>query len=268
MIRSATALLILLSLASSGFGASSFRQLPSIGGASISLRKRMHINTLITEPGTMEVEWGGLYSLTTSDFTFPALIKYTPEGKHIPWGRTEYSVGFDSITTVGAGAGQLAEFSRAVNLTATSVLHDGEKFDFAVAPLASFFLRDEAGARIGAVAIARYDSGRNSTGATFSWSGATHSSPTNPAGTIDVGLGYARNLSGSDLLSKFTPHVNVLWEKSTGMTRQVSLFEGVEYQVLERLAFDLSAQHIAVAGGATDHQLVLGMTFNLGRLPR
>ena len=28
----------------------------------ITLRKRIHVNTLITEPGTMEIEWGGAFS--------------------------------------------------------------------------------------------------------------------------------------------------------------------------------------------------------------
>src|SRR5581483_908595 len=67
-------------------------------GEPISLRKRVHVNTLITETGTMEIEWGGAFS-TGGDFTFPSDIKYTPEGRYIFWGRTEFSASFDSLAS-------------------------------------------------------------------------------------------------------------------------------------------------------------------------
>jgi hypothetical protein len=57
----------------------------------------------------------------------------------------------------------------------------------------------------------------------------------------------------------------VLYEKSTGVERQVSLFEGVEYQITEKFALDVSVQHFSVVGGAVDHQIVVGITANLGR---
>ena len=72
-------------------------------------------------------------------------------------------------------------------------------------------------------------------------------------------------MRGEGLLSKFTPHFNAVWEKSTGSERFVSVFEGVEYQMTERVAFDLSGQHFSVAGRTPDHQLVFGLTVNLGR---
>jgi len=49
----------------------------------ISLRKRLHINTLITEPGTAEVDWSNLYSFTSTNFSMPSAIKYTPSGSNI-----------------------------------------------------------------------------------------------------------------------------------------------------------------------------------------
>jgi hypothetical protein len=232
------------------------------GNSKITLRKRLHVNTLITEPGTVEVDWNNLYSLSTGNYAMPSAIRYTPQGASIPWGRTEYSVGFDTITSADIGGSRLRRFSQGLTFTAMSVLHDGEKLDIAIAPQATVFLRDESGARLGAVAIARYDSGRNSAGVTVSWSAATHSSPTNPAGTFDVGFGYGRQLSGS--WEKLTPHMNVEWERSTGVASALLAFEGVEYQMTERLAFDLSAQHFATSGSAPDHQLAFGMTLNLG----
>jgi hypothetical protein len=236
------------------------------GNARITLRKRLHINTLITEPGTAEVDWGNLYSLSTGNFAMPSGIRYTPAGSRIIWGRTEYSAAFDTFTSADVGGGRLAQFSQAVTLTATSVLRDGEKLDIAIAPQATLFLRDESGARLGAVAIARYDSDRNSVGATVGWSGATHSSASNPAGTFDLGFGFGRQLSGSHLLEKLTPHLNAEWEKSTGQNSALLAFEGIEYQVTEQLALDFAAQHFASAGRAPDHQISVAMTLNLGKV--
>lgn len=239
---------------------------PANGNAKIALRKRLHINTLITAPGTAEVDWGSLYSFSTSNFAMPSGLRYTPAGHHIIWGRTEYSAAFDTVTSADVGGGRLTQFSQAVTFTATSVLFDGEKLDIALAPQASVFLRDESGARLGSVAIARYDTGRNSIGVTFGWSGATHSSASNPAGTFDIGFGFGRQLSGSRLLEKLTPHLNAEWEKSTGQNAALLAFEGIEYQVTQQLAFDLAAQHFAAAGRAPDHQIAFGMTLNVGKV--
>ena len=236
----------------------------SAGNAKISLRKRLHVNTLITAPGTAELDWSNLYSLSTSNFAMPSAIKYTPAGSHILWGRTEYSAAFDSISSAEAGGGRLTQFSQAVTQTSTAVLHDGPKLDIAVAPQATFFLRDESGARLGAILIARYDSGRNSTGVTAGWSVATHNSLTSPAGTFDAGFGFGRQLSGSRLIEKFTPHFNAEWERSTGTSSAILASEGIEYQITDHLALDASAQHFATSGSAPDHQLAFGITFNLG----
>jgi hypothetical protein len=234
----------------------------------ISLHKRLHINTLITEPGTMEVDWASLYSISTGNFTMPLAVKYTPEGRHVIWGRTEYSLAFDSLDSADIGGERLTQFSQSMSVTATSVLHDGPKLDFAIAPQAVFFLRDESGARLGATGIARYDSGHSSVGATVGWSAATHSSPTNPAGVLDVGFGFGQNISGSDTAEKFTPHCNVVWEHATGIEAVLSVFEGVEYQMTGRIAFDLSAQHFAVNTRTADHQIVIGVTVNFGKQKR
>jgi hypothetical protein len=239
---------------------------PASGNAKIALRKRLHINTLISEPGTAEVDWGNSYSFSTMNFALPSGLRYTPAGRHIIWGRTEYSVAFDTVTSADVVGGRLTQFSQALTLTATSVLHDGEKLDIAIAPQATLFLRDESGARLGAVAIARYDSGHNSIGGTVSWSGATHHSDSNPAGTLDLGVGFGRQLSGSHVLEKLTPHLNAEWEKSTSQNAALLASEGIEYQVREQLAFDLAAQQFASTGRAPDHQIAFGMTLNLGKV--
>ena len=238
-----------------------FAQSGSVGGT-ISLKKRLHINTLITEPGTIEVDWASAYSFTSNGLVLPTAIKYTPPGHHDWWGRTEYSVSFNSYDNAASNFGQT------VTLTGTCVLRDGEKLDIAIAPQVTAFLRDERGARAGATAIARLDVGRNSIGATFGWTGATQSSPTNPAGTIDVGAGFGRRLAASGFVGHFSPHVNAGWERSTGVPRIVSLLEGVEYQIVDQLAFDVSAQQVSAMGQRPDRQVIFGITVNLGHLLR
>jgi hypothetical protein len=228
----------------------------------IALRKRVHVNPLIAEPGTLEFEWGTAVS-TDGVFVFPTAIHFTPEGRHVWWGRTEFSVSFDSLSY-----DQVNHFGDRITGQATCVIHDGDKLDIAIAPLVTRLLRSDAGERGGATAVARYDVGRSSTGVTFTWTGATDASATNPAGTFDIGAGYGLRLKPDGALGHLTPHVNWLWERSTGVGRQISLFEGVEYQVTEPFAVDFAVQQISLWGSQPDTQVAVGVTANTGRLWR
>lgn len=232
--------------------------------SALTLRKRLHVNPLITEPDTMELEYGVAASIDGS-FTLPTVIHFTPEGRHVWWGRTEFSAFFDSLNSTTQPLGRITQFGDRAGFAATCVIRDGEKLDIAFAPQVSFLLRGDAGARLGATAIARYDAGRSSAGITFGWSAATASSPTNPAGTIDIGAGYGYRLKPSGPLGHLTPHVNWLYERSTGAERQISIFEGMEYQVVESFAIDFSAQQISLWGGQPDRQFVVGLTYNSAR---
>jgi hypothetical protein len=234
--------------------------------SNITLRKRLHVNTLITEPGTVEAEWDNLYSFTSGNFSMPSVIKFTPMGKSILWGRTEFSAAFDSVDSVPQSGQRLTQFSDRVTFAATSVLRDGEKLDIAIQPQATFFLRNESGARLGATAIVRYDVGRNSMGATLSWSGAAVPSPANPAGSWDFGTGFGRRLAASGPWGHLTPHVNTVYERSTGSAATLAAFAGVEYQITERVAVDVSGQRFGVAGGSPDRQVVVGLTLNFGKV--
>lgn len=233
------------------------------GASSISLRERLHVNTLIVPPGTGEVDWASLYSFTSTNFALPSTIKYTPRGPYIVWGRTEYSVSFDALDNTAAADNRVTQFSQSMTFTATSVLIDGEKLDIALAPFGTVMLRGDPGIRLGAVAIARYDVGQNSIGGTFAWSGATQTSDTNPAGTFDLGFGFGRRLAPGGLLGKFTPHVNFVWERSTGFDPIVSAYEGVEFQMTGRFALDITGQHLGV-NGTVEHQVVFGLTLGIG----
>lgn len=231
----------------------------------ISLQRRVHVNTLLTEPGSTEVEWDNVFA-ANGNYVMPSLIKFTPEGSTIIWGRTEYSIGFDTVSSVLQFDQRINHFSDRVTLAATSVLHDGKVFDFAVSPTAQFFLRGEQGARVGATAIARWDWGFNSFGTTLGWTAATHSSPTNPAAIMDWSAGFGRPLAARGALAHLTPHANLQVEKATGMQRQISVFEGIEYQIAGRVALDFSGQHYGLGSGAVDHQAVVALTVHFGKL--
>lgn len=253
-------------MAAAGPRASLRRSRPaSHRNGNITLRKRLHVNTLITEPGTAEVDWSSLYSISSGNFTMPSALKYTPAGQRILWGRTEYSAALDVLENTAAGGGRITQFSQAVTVAMNSVAVDGEHFDVAISPQAIVFLRDVCGVRLGATAIARYSTDYSSAGVTAAWTGATCSSATNPAGIFDLGFGYGRRLAGGGFAGKWTPHMNLVYEKSTGGERSLSLFEGVEFQMTDRLALDVSGQHFGVSGGFPEHQIVVGLTLNLGK---
>lgn len=230
----------------------------------IALRRRLHVNPLITPPGTMELEWSHAFSASGA-YSIPTTLKYTPEGTHTYWGRTEFSASFDSLSSVEQNEDRVTHFGDRVTLAANCVVLDGEKLDLAIAPVASVLLRGDDGARIGATGIARYDVGQNSGGITLTWTGATAPSPTNPAGTFDLGGGFGRRLRSGGFLGRFTVYGNGLLEKSTGFDRQVSLFEGFEYQLSGNVAIDVTGQHLNI-NGVVDHQAMIGLTVNFGRL--
>lgn len=232
----------------------------------VSLRKRLHINDLIAEPGTVELDWGGLYSYTTGASSMPSAIKYTPSGRSVMWGRTEYSVAFDSVSSAVSAGGRATQFSDRLTFAATSVVYDSCHFDVAFAPQITTLLRNDSGVRLGGTAIARFAAGNNDFGVTAGWSAATSSSDTNPAGVWDFGGGFGRPLGTKGVLNRFTPHVNAILEKSTGFERTLAGFAGIEYQMTKRLAVDVSGQRFGLSGGEPDRQVLVGVTLNFGKL--
>jgi hypothetical protein len=232
--------------------------------SSQSLRRRLHINSLITEPGTFELEWGAAYSVSGAYF-LPTALKITPSASTGFWGRTELSANFDMLSSSVDQGQRSTQFSDHLSVAATTVVYGGEKLNVALVPMASFFLRGDRGARLGASAVARVDSGLSSAGITISWTGATASSPSNPAGIFDLGGGFGRRLARSGTWARITPHGNAVYERLTGAASETSVFAGLEYQFTEKLAFDLSSQHLNLGSSSSDHQVLFGITWNLGQ---
>jgi len=123
----------------------------------------LFVNPLISDPGTLEVEWNN--TLGPNSYYQPQTWKYSV-------GRTEYSLGFDAI----AHDSGTTHFSDHLTATATTVLYNGPHLDIAVAPQATFLLRNDSGVRLGATVLARYDFGKNSVSGSFGWTGATAAS--------------------------------------------------------------------------------------------
>ena len=232
--------------------------------SSQSLRRRLHINSLITEPGTFELDSGGAVSVS-GDYFLPTALKITPSENTGFWGRTELSANFDMLSSSVEEGQRTTQFSDHLSVAATTVVYGGEKLNVALAPTASFFLRGDRGARLGASAVARVDSGLSSAGITISWTGATASSPSNPAGIFDLGGGFGRRLARSGTWARITPHGNAVYERLTGAASETSVFAGLEYQLTEKLAFDISSQHLNLGSTTSDHQVLLGITWNLGQ---
>jgi hypothetical protein len=216
--------------------------------SSIALRQRLFVNPLISDPGTLEVEWNN--TLGPGSYYQPQTWKYSV-------GRTEYSLGFDAVAH-DSGA---THFSDHLTATATSVLYNGPHLDIAVAPQATFLLRNDSGVRLGATLIARYDFGKNSVSGSFGWTGATVASASNPAGTADAIAGFGRRVT-----RHITAYASVQWERSSALPSYLSVFEGAEYEISSRLAANVYGQHYTLTHGVPDHHYGVGLTYNFGRI--
>jgi hypothetical protein len=234
------------------------RRSPHARSSRISLRRRLHVSSLITDPGTVEAEWNVAWTESES-LTIPVTLKYTPEGSNLLWGGTEYSANFDAFSSMLIDGNRVAHGSDHLSFAGTTLLADKEHWNLAIAPAVTFGFRDQQGFRAGLTAITRYDRGRNSVGATITWTGAANPTESNPAGTWDFGYGYGRVFG-----SRTTVHADGQFERATGYSGAWSFFEGIEFQFTPAVAVDATAQHLNVTGGISDHQLVVGLTVNFG----
>lgn len=267
--RALLSLLLALEAASLLSAASRFHARSARRSSAITLRRRLNVQPLITDPGTVEFDWGNLLSTSTWDDSLPTAFRLTPEGRHPLWGRSEFSVNFDALESFHPTGPRVNHFGDRITAAATTVVLDREHFDMAAGPQATFLMRADRGLRAGAFLIGRADWGRNSAGFTANWTAATAPTETNPAATLDAGFGGGRRLATSGFAGHLTAHGNYLWERSTGARGFHSLFEGLECQINDRLSIDVTAQHIGLGNGSTaDHQILAGITVNLGRYRR
>jgi hypothetical protein len=193
-------------------------------------------------------------------FNTSITVRYEPQQSETFWGRAEYSAAFELIP---AYIDEGHSFSRALRLNTSFVVRSGEKLDWVVAPEATVYTGGLWGKRLGAAAVARIHADKDHLDGILSWSGATHSSSSNPASELGVGFSYRRDLSGWPWLQKLSPHISAELLKATGHPNAVFAYEGVEYEVTSWLSLDLYAQHWAAPGSAPDHRIAIGTSLNL-----
>ncbi len=207
------------------------------------------MNRLITEPGTLEVEFSAAYS-EAGDFVNPMLVKFTPLR-----GRTELSVGFD-----------YAHPGNDVTFAANTMLYDGEHWNVSLGPALTLVRADGEGLRPGATFITRYDHGLASVGVTATWSKATRPSVYNPADQTAFGLGGGIRLGKEGWRRHWTLNGNVLNERASSTRPMTSTFEGLEWELNSRVSINLVAQQLDWRGPNRDNQALAGVTVNFGHI--
>lgn len=233
----------------------------------ISNNRRLTVNSLITEPGTFEMEWYGAYD-TNGDFIVPTTWKLTPGSGSGYFRRTEFSASFNALETTSPEDARVRRFSDHLTFAATTALPDIGPLHLAAAPIVTTWLRGNSGLRAGALLLGRVENDRSQIGFASAWTGATHSSENDPAGTFDLSIATGTKLARTGPASAFSPHVSVQWEKSTGFGRLLTFTEGIEMQINKKLAMDLSTLQVRNGTGPADYQIVLGVTWNLGKHSR
>ena len=220
----------------------------------IGTRNRVHVNRLITEPGTLELEIGASIS-EYGDNVNPALLKFAPGGDDLLIGKTEYSVGFDYAHT-----------GNDITANANSLLYDGEHWNVTLGPNVTFLRQSGSGLRAGATLVTRYDYGPASLGVTATWSKATRPDANTPADYAAFGAGGGIRLAKEGRLSHFTLNANALSEHASSSAPIYSAFEGIEWEITSHVSANLTVQQIDIRGPNRDNQLFLGFTINFGRL--
>ena len=219
-------------------------------------------DTSTTAPGTLELEIGTASS--DSFFGLPLTVKYTPDVAGL-LREAEFSLAFEAATSVSLAGVRRTEFGDRLTFVLRRPVYRGERFSLAVAPQATFFVRDGKGARLGATLLAAYGFGRNTAVANFTWTSATSSSPTNAAQQYDVAFDLARTLGASGALSRLSVFGGALVENPSNQSAAVSLGQGITYRVRPNWVLDFAVRELGLAEGRADYQILAGLTVNLGR---
>ena len=214
-------------------------------------------------PGTMELEMGT--ASWSGFFAQPVLLKYTPNSSAGLLHQAEFGLAFDAVSSVGMGPDRMTEFGDRIGVILRRPVYSSGPVAFAVAPAATFLLRGDEGARLGATGIAAFGFGQNGAAVNAGWSSATNSSPTNPAHDYFVAADFARTLGTSGALSRLSPFVGVMYQDTTLDSGSVSLGQGLSYRARPDWVFDLGVYEHGFSQGTRDYQFLVGFTVNMGR---
>ena len=223
-------------------------------------------DTSVTAPGTFELEFGT--AAKRNSFGLPSGLKFTPDMQSGLLRETELSIGFDALTSMSEDGRRIHQFGEQLTLAVRRALHRGEHFSFALAPRATFFLRGEKGARVGAKAIGMWSYGLNTAVANLTYTGATSPSDNNSAHQTDIALGYSRTLGESGVANRFALFAEYQHEFPSGRDNTVSLMQGITFRARPDLVLDFAVQQSGVAAGPLEVQILGGLTVNLGGFGR
>ena len=219
-------------------------------------------DTSVTAPGSVELELGGTFS--RGSWALPAFLKFTPDVAGL-FSQTELGVGFDLVSSVSIAGNRETRLGDSLSFSVRRAVYEGGSFSVALAPLASFFLREKEGVRLGATGIAVYSWGLNSLVGNLTWTGATRPSTENPSGQVDVSFDYVRSLGSRCVWERLAIFAGALYENPTGHSVSVSLAQGMSYKLRPHWVLDLAVVERGLAFGPSEWEILGGATVNLGR---
>lgn len=216
----------------------------------------------VTAPGTLELELGG--SANRDSLGLPTTLKFTPNVPKGPFYKTEFSLSFESLSSMLTDSRRAFQFGDRLIFAVRRALHRGERFSFALAPHATFFVRGEKGARLGATAIGVWSFGLNTVVANLTYTGATSPSQSNSAHRADIALGYSRTIGEGELSNRFAVFGEYQHEIPNSGTTTASLMQGVAFRARPDIVLDFAVQQSGVGSRSVEVHLLGGLTVNLG----
>lgn len=223
-----------------------------------SIRKRVHVRPLVNDAGTADLEFDSSFA-DAGAFSLPARFRYTPPGDGWFWGKTEFSVAADALTSDVSDGHRVTQTSDNITLNLTTEWDPPGNFALAAGPQVTTYARDQTRMRAGGIGIGRFGWGNgNNAGFAASWTGATSPSASNPATTLDLGAGYGRDFGCLTLFGNYT------WERSTKSDPLHIFSAGFEWEIYSRFSIDISAQQ---SPGQHGPQILVGVAIGLVRRP-
>lgn len=231
--------------------------------STLTTRRRAHAQKHTTNPGTLEIEFSAAGS--RNGFVSPFTLKYTPGEGGAFLRRTEFSLDFESVSSLPGDLYWVTQFGDFVGITTTHLLHQDKIFTVFFAPQVAFLVRGNSGLRAGATTAINAEIRNYSYSANITWTAATSPTGANPAGDLQSGAGVVRRFGGTKDLPRWTLFANLLHENPTLGQSSYSFFEGFSRQLTKHVAFDFALRHLALRTPGADHQVLAGFTINLGR---
>lgn len=215
-------------------------------------------DTSTTAPGTLELEFGA----TTGDgfWQAPATIKFGA------FTNSEFRLAFDAIDFTNANGQTVRRFGDRLVLGYRQRLYRRGRFSFALSPRLAALLRGNRGIRAGLAGIVAQEFGRNTLVVNLAGSGATRPGPNNPQRFVEFDTDLSRPLGRTGVRSRLGVFAGAHADKGKDRKALYALGQGITYRLRPGIVLDTAVRQVGLGSGKVDHQLLFGMTANLGRL--